>query len=150
MDARLKSLVAAVEAGAAYWSINLLVGPWIVQGTPVSSQVFVAKAHQGLGRIALEKHSPEVRRKVEVGEADHLWQEAMQETVGMIGPLTGSTSSPEDAVSLINVQMTGGTSGVIRASSVRVPIAAVGAWWIADFNHVRARIPVGGGFTVEL
>lgn len=145
MDARLKSLAAAVEGGATCLPVNLVVGQWIVQGTPVTSSDFLKRTQESLSRIALDQMPGRDRRLLRAGKADHVLEAAQDQARGFMGPLAGSISGAEYALSLVDVTLTGGLSGVIHGAAVRVPLASVDVWWIAGFKHEPAKFGGGGG-----
>lgn len=149
MDSRLVTLVGAAEAGATCVPINIVVGPWVVQGTPVSTAVFLSRTHQSVGQAAVDQMRNRDRRQMVEGKADHVWQAIMQQTAWMVSPIAGASTGPENAISLVDVRLTGGVSGVVGAAAVRVPIASVGVWWLGDFRHEAASFGGGGGVSVS-
>lgn len=148
MDTRLITLADSVEAGASCTPINLAVGQWIVQGTPVSSTEFLSRTHASLGRFVVEQLPGRDRRQVLEGQADHVWQTIMHQTAEMIAPLMNAPAGPGGALSLVDVTMTGGMAGVVCVSAVRVSLDSIDLWWMANFQHETAKIGGGGGVSV--
>lgn len=148
MDARLTALVDFAEAGTSCVPINLAVGQWIVQGTPVSSTEFLSRTHGGLGNAFLNQMPERDQRSVREGHADHVWQSIMHQADGLIAPLKNAQPGPGGALSLVDVTMTGGTAGVVYISAVRVALNSIDLWWISDFIHSPAKTVGGGGISV--
>ena len=141
MDQRLTSLVSSVEAGASCIPLNLAVGQWIVQGTPVSTAEFISRTHSSLGNAMANQLSGRERRQVLQGQDDKTWQQIMHQAADMLTPITFAPAGPGGALSLTDVTMTGGPAGVVRVAAVRVALESINLWWLSEFRHD----PAGGG-----
>ncbi|MEJ2866735.1 hypothetical protein WCD74_03105 [Actinomycetospora sp. OC33-EN08] len=147
-DPRLASIIASAEAGEACPGvINLLVGSWLIQGRPVSSEIFLQASFDSMCQSVLAVKQP---RRSRIPEA-----ERVQRAQEAVAPGFAAVEAPEadaDTLCLADVSLAASSGPSLHPPAIRVAASSVMAWWITDFEvrEERARgTGVGVGVGVE-
>jgi hypothetical protein len=144
VDQRLVNLAASAERELPCPSIlNLLVGSWLVQGQPVSSRQFL-EATEGSLQESLAQTSEARRFR---GTAEQKQQIIREATDPMMSSLRTAEDGPL-SLNLVNVTIAGSVGPSLHPPAVRIPLPAVGAWWITDFAIKNGGGGGGGGVSV--
>ena len=146
-DPRLKSIIAAAEAGQPCPGIvNLLVGSWFIQGRPVSSETFLQSSFDSLCQSILTVKQPR-RSRLPEDERVRLAQDA-------VAPGFAAVETPEsdaDTLCLVEVSIAGSSGPSLHPPAIRVAASSVTAWWLTDFEVRQAAnsSDLGVGIGVE-
>lgn len=143
-DFKLLAVIAAAEENRPCPRIRLLVGDWLVQGHPVSTETFLAITRDDMTKQVQE--GGEWRRVKRDPDAA---KQYVEERVGPlmaafgVGPDDGATLNLRDAV-LVN-------SVTLKVPAVRIPLTSIQAWWhvtmvVEESRRYSAGIAVGVGF----
>lgn len=139
MDGRLQSLIEAAERGERCPDTYVLVGSWIIQGLPVSTDQFMRITHSDFHRQVADTR--EARKMKSPQERDQLISQHLAPLMATFGPAT-----PQDglALSVANAAVSGITGPILHVPALRVPVSAVQAWWSAGFTVDQNRGYSGG------
>jgi hypothetical protein len=139
VDGRLQSLIEAAERGERCPDIYILVGSWIIQGLPVSTDQFMRITYSDYHRQVSEtKEAQKVRNQQ---ERDQLISQHVSPLIGAFG-----LGSRQDglALSVANAAVSGSTGPVLHVPALRIPVTAVQSWWSASFSVDQNRGYSGG------
>lgn len=148
MDPLLLNLLAAAERGEKCPPLVVVTGTWVIQGALVGTTAFL-EASQTHVYDKLIRLWGSAERKNPMSPED-----AAQIAGQRLAPLGISGGAVSPSLSLIEVTLTGVTT--LSVPAMRVPLAAIDAWWVTD-HAVETQQPVaergsetrgGGGVSV--
>lgn len=148
MDPHLIGLSEVAEDGRHCPSVRLLVGSWLLSGTPVSTYGFLEACRRSF--VTEFSASQEVRSmRVPADARDNFVRNAIAPTLATFS--TPSASGEVGPVlNLVNVRVGGGVAGAYEVGAVRVAVSAVGAWWVVGHRVVPPPGARAGGAAVGL
>lgn len=143
-DARLQAIISAAEEDRPCPRIRLLVGDWLIQGYPVSTETFLAITRDDMTE-QVQEGADWRRVKRDANAANRFVEERVGPLMAAFGtgPDDGATLNLRDAV-LIN-------SVTLKVPAIRVPLTGVQAWWhvtmtVEESRRYSGGIAVGVGF----
>lgn len=144
VDGRLQALISTAEAIRPCPRIRLLVGDWLIQGQPVSTETFLAITANNMSEQAME--TKEGRRLKGNQAAANSY---IHEQVGPVMSAFGNqTEADEMAMSLRDAVVVG--AATLKVPAIRVPVASIQAWWNVTMQIEQTRnysAGVAGGFS---
>ena len=144
MDARLCDLIVAIEAGQAHPRvITLLTGSWLLQGEPVSTERFRQVSHDSLYNSVAKRREIRKFRGTDKERSELV----LDVTNPIVAALERAGREDNATLNLIEVAIAGQSGPSLHPPAVRVPVSAVTAWWITDFETKKSGSG-GGAFFV--
>lgn len=139
MDGRLQSLIEAAERGDRCPDIKVLVGSWIIQGLPISTDQFMRATYADYHRQVAETREAQKIRNQQ--ERDQLISQHISPLINAFG-----MGSPQDglALSVANAAVSGSTGPIIHVPALRIPVGSIQSWWSASFGVDQNRGYSGG------
>ncbi|TCK22773.1 hypothetical protein [Pseudonocardia endophytica] len=139
IDPGLAAIIQATEQEqpGPQW-INLLAGPWLVQGRPVSAAAFVDGTRDSLFNSVW--NTPDARRFR--GSDAEKRQIILQDLQPAMGVVEQSAHVAAAVLHLVDVTIVTATGPSLHPPVIRIKANSVDAWWVTDFE---VKQPKGGG-----
>lgn len=140
IDPLLMNILNAAERGEKVPKIVLVVGPWVVMGSPVSTERFRQLTNESLADTTWK--TAKIRDRA---RADSKSQAATL-AAGYLAAMGGGDSNNQVSISIESALMVNGIS--IRIPAMRVPLASVDSWWVTTHTAEAQSSYNGGGVGV--
>jgi hypothetical protein len=136
MDERLAALIEAAENGRACPAVSVLAGSQLITGTPISSKAFLEVSYW-----ATRGHKPwGPPRPGDTPEPDTtIW-----ERLRSLEPSTVPDAGTRHALSLQSVRLSFLDGSALEVPTIRLPLAAISAWWVAPARRIANKSPQHG------
>jgi hypothetical protein len=145
MDSALRALVEAVEDGKPGPPLRLLLAGGAMRGTVIPIALFLEKMQSELASSASQAGKSRGLRRRDRNLSNDVDPEANASS--LLQPIRAAPPAEVDAVSLVDVKWWSfDNKTTLEMPAVRVPFAAISAWWFAgETGDEAGSWYIGGG-----